>query len=94
MKRSHDRGIVMTSVSPPSAESVLDVHRDGIAAIVEITNGFEDADWLNPSPCDGWAAQDVATHLVTVTMMWHQALDDSEGRHHQGALVLRVDASR
>jgi uncharacterized protein (TIGR03083 family) len=36
------------------------------AALAEL----DDADWRRPSRCEGWTAQDVITHLVTVNQFW------------------------
>lgn len=59
-------------------EEILAVHGDGIAAIAEIAGRLDDDAWDRQTPCDGWTAQDLAGHVVTVSTMWHEALDDAE----------------
>jgi uncharacterized protein (TIGR03083 family) len=36
----------------------------------KVLAGLTDEQWLTPSRCDGWTAQDVASHLVTVDGFW------------------------
>jgi len=62
----------------PSVDSILEMQRDGIGAIADITSRFADADWQSPSPCEGWTAVDLAGHVLAVTGNWHDALDDAE----------------
>jgi hypothetical protein len=62
----------------PSIESILNIQRDGVAAIVAITGRFDDTDWQRRTPCEAWTALDLAGHVITATTMWHQALDDAE----------------
>lgn len=62
----------------PTADQIQLIHRDGIAAIVDLANSMDQQAWTNPTPCDGWNAKDLAGHLVAVTSVWHQTLDDAE----------------
>jgi hypothetical protein len=67
----------VSQLNTPSIGRILDVHRAGIDAIADITGRFEDHDWQLPTPCDEWTACDLAGHVITVTTMWHEALDDA-----------------
>jgi hypothetical protein len=62
----------------PSVESVLEIQRDGVGAIQEITGRYTEADWHRPTPCEGWSALDLAGHVLTAIDNWHVLLDDSE----------------
>jgi uncharacterized protein (TIGR03083 family) len=64
----------------PPVESSLAVQRDGVTAIARITGSYDDADWLRPTPCEGWTATDLAGHVLNAIDNWHVLLDDSEAR--------------
>ena len=48
-----------------------------IEAIVNITVQFTAADWQRPTPCEEWTALDLAGHVLAVTDMWNDHLDDA-----------------
>jgi uncharacterized protein (TIGR03083 family) len=75
----------MARVDVPPVESILEIQRDGVRAIQEITRRFDDVDWQSPTPCEGWTALDLAGHVLTAIENWHVLLDDSEA----GALSAR-----
>ena len=62
----------------PAVGSLLEIQRDGVRAIQEITGRFDDADWVRPTPCEGWTATDLAGHVLTAINNWHLVLDDTE----------------
>jgi uncharacterized protein (TIGR03083 family) len=64
--------------SAPSVERALEIQRDGVRAIQRITGEFDEADWLKPTPCEGWTAVDLAGHVLTAIDNWHVLLDDAE----------------
>lgn len=70
----------MSGQPQPPVDSLLDIQREGVAAILATTERFSDADWSKPSPCEGWTALDLAGHVLTVANNWHILLDDSEAR--------------
>lgn len=66
----------MTS-TVPEMDAILQVHRDAITAITDITDSFGAGDWDRQTPCDAWTALDLAGHVITAATMWHEALDDA-----------------
>ena len=66
------------SNSSEVVERSFGAQRDGIAAITQIADRFEDADWHRPSACEGWSALDLAGHVLTVANLWHDFVDRME----------------
>src|SRR5687768_8285912 len=62
-----DRPLVVIDL-PPTApvHPVVAQRRRFQAALAEL----DEAEWAHPSRCEGWTAQDVVTHLVTVNQFW------------------------
>ncbi len=66
------------SNSSEVVERSFGAQRDGIAAIAQIADRFDDADWHRPSACEGWSALDLAGHVLTVANLWHDFVDRME----------------
>ena len=97
---------MMSHVTPPPMDMILQVQRDGIAAVAEVTGRFNDDEWSRQTPCDAWTALELSGHVITAAMMWHEALDDAHdgvstprwrfkdlSRHNEEYLAALPDAS-
>ena len=68
----------MAKPSMPPVELSIEIQREAIGAIQDITDRFETAEWQRPTPCKEWNAVELAGHVLAVTGNWHEALDDAE----------------